>query len=91
MNNDFQVSTDCHLSFCFFSDDLVFPTHTTLTPIYLARFGFSPMTVMCSDRDIFEPGLELLSESYILNSVNMSIHTDIFLCWLGTRFYLGIG
>ena len=89
---DFQVSTDCHLSFCCFSNDPLFPKHTTLTPIYLASFGFSPMILMYADRDIFEPGFELLSESYISNSIDMSIPTDILsLCGPGTGFYLGVG
>ena len=62
-----------------------------LTPIYLASFGFSPMIVMYSDCDIFEPGLKLLSESYISNRVDMSIHIDILSFYrLGTRFYLGV-
>ena len=52
--------------------------HTTLTPIYLASFGFSPMIVTYSDSDIFELGLEMLSESSISNSVDMSIPTDIY-------------
>ena len=92
VDHDFRVSTDCHLSFCYFSDDPLFPTHMTPTPIYLASFGFPPMIVMYSDRDIFEPGLELLSESFITNSVDMSIPTDILsFCGPGTGFYLGVG
>ena len=74
-----------------FSKDPLFPTHTMLTPIYLASFGFSPMIVMYFDRDIFELGLELLSESYISNCVDMSIPTDILSFYRpGTRFYLGV-
>ena len=46
-------------------------------PLYLVSLRFSPLIGMYSDHNIFEPGIEVLSESYFSNSIELSIPINI--------------